>query len=139
MKCHIKFQRFHFFWILLKARNKANLNNVECYISSFATILKYKFIGQIYIYIYIYFSFHNTTSRRGSGSAHGRDFPLTLNTKHSLGLLPTRDNLVADTSTLQNTSLTRYTHAPWRDSNPKHHQACGRITTLRSRFKWDRR
>jgi len=50
-------------------------------------------------------------------------------TKHSLGLLRTGDNPVAQTSTLQHTSLARYRYAPWRDSNPKHHQASGRRTT----------
>ena len=49
-------------------------------------------------------------------------------TKHSVGLLQTSDNPVAETSTLQHTSLTRYSRAPWRDSNPKHHQASGRRT-----------
>jgi len=44
-------------------------------------------------------------------------------TKHSLGLLRTSDNPLAEISTLKHTSLTRDRLAPWRDSNPKHHQA----------------
>ena len=63
----------------------------------------------------------------------------TLDTPHSVGLLRTRDQPDADTSTLQNTTLTRDRH-PWprRDSNPQSQQATGRRPRLRRRGHWNR-
>jgi len=125
MKCHLKFQRFHFFWILLQACNRAELNNVEWCISSFATILKCKFIGQIFMF---FFPWRNSPSwLRASVIVEASH--LHSGIKHSVGLFRTSDNPVAETSTWQHTSLTRYRHAPWWDSNPKHYKASDRRTT----------
>ena len=54
----------------------------------------------------------------------------TLDTPHSVGLLWTSDQSVADTSTWQHTTLTRDRHPrPWRDSNQQSQQASGRRPT----------
>jgi hypothetical protein len=51
-------------------------------------------------------------------------------TPHSVGLLCTRDWPVAETSTWQNTTLTRDKHpCPWRNSNPQSQQASDRRPT----------
>jgi hypothetical protein len=53
-----------------------------------------------------------------------------LNTSHSVELLWTRDQPVAETSTWKHTKLTRDRRpCPWRDSNPQSKQANGRRLT----------
>ena len=60
-------------------------------------------------------------------------------TPHSVGLLWTSGQLVAETSTWQHTTLIigRYP-CPRRDSNPRSQQASGRNLRLRPRGHWDR-
>jgi hypothetical protein len=58
----------------------------------------------------------------GQGRLNSRGFTIThfLDTPQSVGLLWTRDQLIAETSTGQHTTLTRDRHpCPRRDSNPQ--------------------
>jgi hypothetical protein len=67
----------------------------------------------------------------GPGSPHYRGFTIThSDTPQSVGLLWTRDQSDAETSTWQHTTLTRDRHScPRRDSNPQSQQASGRRPT----------
>ena len=63
----------------------------------------------------------------GPGPVYYRGFTITLSyTPHSVGLLRTSDQLHAETSTWQHTTLKRDRHlCPRRDSNPQSQQASG--------------
>jgi hypothetical protein len=75
----------------------------------------------IYIYTYIYIFPMARQPLRGPRPPHfSRPHDHTLDTPHSVGLLWTRDQLVAETCTWQHTTLTRDRHpCPRRDSNPQ--------------------
>jgi len=80
------------------------------------------------------------TAPNGTGPPHSRGFWITHNNAtQSVGLLWTSDQLVAETSTWQHTTLTTDKH-PWTrwDSNPQSLQASGCRLTLRPRGHWDR-
>jgi len=64
----------------------------------------------------------------GPGPPHSRSFKITYNeAPHSVGLLWTSDQLVAEASTWQHTTLTTERHpCPQLDSNPQSQQASGR-------------
>jgi len=73
----------------------------------------------------------SATAPSGPGPPHSRGFWITHNNApQSVGLLWTSDQLVADISTWQHTTLTTDRH-PWPrwDSNPQYQQASGRRTT----------
>ena len=61
------------------------------------------------------FFLHGSTAPSGPGLPHSRGFRITVRHTHSVGLLWKSDQPVAETSTWQNTPLTRDKH-PW-DSN----------------------
>ena len=85
-----------------------------------------------YIYIYIYFFFFcGFATQRGSWPPHSWGFQITHNdAPQSVGLLWTSDQLVAETSTWQHTTLTTNKHpCPRRYSNPQSNQASGRRPT----------
>ena len=79
-------------------------------------------------YLAVYSLPHGPTAPSGPRS-HYRDFTQTHT--HAVGLLWTRDQLVAETSTSQHTTLTIFRHpcAPRRDFNPQAHDASGRVFT----------
>ena len=73
----------------------------------------------------------DATAPSEPGSPHSRGFSITHNgAPQSVGLLWTSDQLVAETSTWQHTTLTTDKHPCHRwDSNPKSQESCGRIPT----------
>ena len=76
----------------------------------------------------------------GPGPPHSRGFSITHNdAPQSVGLLWTSDQLVAETSTWQHTTLTTDKHPyPWWNSNPQSQQASGhRIDVFWWCSKWD--
>ena len=79
---------------------------------------------------YILFVF-GATAPSGAGPPHSRGFLITHNdAPQSVGLLWTSDELVAETSTWQHTTLTTDKHpCPRWDSNPQSDQASGRRPT----------
>jgi hypothetical protein len=68
-----------------------------------------------------HFFSNGSTAPWGPRPPHFWGFTITfLDTPHSVGLLWTRDQLVAETSTWQHTTLTTDRHpCSWRDSNPQ--------------------
>ena len=84
-----------------------------------------------YIYIYIYFFFLANSSPVGHGLLILDEVSRSNSTTHplSVGLLWTRDQLVAETSTWQHTTFTdRHLCLRW-DSNPRSQQPSGRSPT----------
>ena len=81
--------------------------------------------------IYIKLFFYDAAAQRGPWPPHSRGFLITHNdAPHSIGFLWTSDQLVAETSTWQHTTLTTDKHpCPWRDSNPQTQQKSGRRPT----------
>ena len=78
------------------------------------------------LYIYIYIFLFGPTTPSGSWPPRSRGFYITHNdAPKSVGLLWTSDQLVAETSTWQHTTLT----FPRWDSNPRSQQASGRRPT----------
>ena len=77
------------------------------------------------------FFFLGATAPSGPGPLHSQGFQITLNdARQSVGLLWTSDQPVAETSTWQHTTLTRYRHpCPRWDLNPQSQQARGRRNT----------
>ena len=69
------------------------------------------------------------TAQRGPCHPHSRGFWITHNNApQSVGLLWTSDQLVAESSTKQHTTLTTEKHpCPRLDSNPQSQQASGRM------------
>ena len=89
----------------------------------------------------MYIFFYGAATQRGSWPPHSWGFKITHNdASKSVGVLWTSDQLVAETSTWQHTTLTtdKYPCTRW-DSNPRSQQASGRRPTrLRPRGHWDR-
>jgi len=78
--------------------------------------------------MFVFVRFFGATAPSGPGSPNSRDFWITHNdAPQFVGLLCTRDQLIAETSTLQHTTLTIDKH-PW-DSNPQSQEANGRRPT----------
>ena len=77
------------------------------------------------------FLLFGVTAPSGPGPPHSRGFYITLkDTPQSVGLLWTNDQLVAETSTGQHTTIITDEHPCGRwDSNPKSQQASGRRPT----------
>jgi len=74
------------------------------------------------------FFLFGATVPSGAGPPHSRGFYFTLNdAPHSVGLLWTSDQLVAETSTWQHTT-DRHPWPLW-DSNPQSQKGRGRIPT----------
>jgi len=86
-----------------------------------------------------YFIFHGATAPSGLLIiVASRSHP--LDTSHSVGILWTGDQPVAETSILQHTTLTRDRHpCPRRGSNPQSQQTSGRKPRLRPRGHQDLR
>jgi len=64
------------------------------------------------------------TACKGLGPVHYRGFKISLNSTYTLLRMSVQP--VAETSTRQNTTLTRNKHlCPWRHSNPQSQQASG--------------
>ena len=84
----------------------------------------------VYHVFYVFF-FFGATAPSGPGPPHSRDFCITHNDAPlSAGLLWTSDQLVAETSTRQHTTLTTDRDpCPRWDSNPQSQQASGRRRT----------
>jgi len=76
----------------------------------------------------------------GPGVPHSRGFSITHNdASRSVGLLWTSDQLVAETSTWQHTTLATDKHlCPQWDSKPQSQQASGRRTTPQTARPLDR-
>jgi hypothetical protein len=73
---------------------------------------------------------HVATAPSGPGPTHDRSPTITLRHVHSVGVLWTCDQPVAQDSTGQHTTLTTDKHpSPRRDSNPQSQQASGRRHT----------
>jgi hypothetical protein len=83
------------------------------------------------ITVLLTFFFQWLDSLLGAYAASFFEAPLShSDTPHSVGLLWTSDQPVAETSTWQHTTLTRDRHpCPWLDSNPYSQQASGRRPT----------
>ena len=78
-------------------------------------------------------SFHGMTTFEWARSDHYRGFTITHIQKHSVELLWTSDQPVAETSTWQHTTPTRDRHpCPRGDSNPQSQQASSRRPTPKS-------
>ena len=123
----------------------SRMNSFKCFISTeFYVVFAVSFINlfssiswnfllpttlPIYIYIYIYFC--SAATQRGSWSPHAWGFLITQkDALQSVGFLWTSDQLVAETSTWQHTTLTIEKHpCPWWDSNTRSQQASGRRPT----------
>jgi len=77
-----------------------------------------------------YFSPIGATAPSGPGPSHYRAFTINLIPPHKVGLLWTSDQLDAETSTWQHTTLTTDRHpCSRRGSNPQLQQACGQPQT----------
>jgi hypothetical protein len=78
-------------------------------------------------------------AQRGPGPSHSRGFLITRNdAPQSVGLLWTSDQLVAETSAWQHTTLTTDRHpCPRRDSNSQSQQASGRRPTPLGPAVWN--
>jgi hypothetical protein len=86
---------------------------------------------------YFVFLFNGATAPRGPGPPHYRGFTIT-DTPHSVGFPWASDQLVAETSTWQHTTLTRDIHASGgiRTCNPSKQAAADPL--LRQRVHWHR-
>ena len=84
--------------------------------------------------------YHGATAPVGQGLLIQEVSKSHSDTQHSVGLLWTSDQSVAETSTCQHTTLTTNKHQyPRRHSNLYSQQANGSRPTLRPRGHWDRR
>ena len=82
--------------------------------------------------------YHGATAAVGQGPFIIEDSWSHSDTPHSVRLLWTSDQLVAETSTWQRTTLTTDKHpCPWRDSNPQSQQAGSCRYRLRLHGHWE--
>jgi hypothetical protein len=115
-------------------------NSVPC-ACQFVTSNSYSIIFLLYEALRHLASFFFSMARQplaGLGLLMFRGFTITLlDTPHSVWLLWTSDQPVAETSTWQHTTFTRDRHpCPRRDSNPQSQQASGRRPTPHGHCDW---
>jgi len=96
-------------------------------VGSWSSLLALCTVQYTILYIYIYFFFSGSATQGGSWPPHSWGFLITHNdAPQAVGLLWTSNQLVAETSTWQHTTLTtdKYPCPQW-DSNPRSQQASG--------------
>ena len=94
------------------------------------SVYPYVFFVTNYVAVTLLFLFLGATTPSGQGFPNSRGFYITHDAPHSVELLWTSDQLVAESSTWQHTTLTTDKHpCPRWDSNPQSQQASGRRTT----------